>query len=204
MPTVLEETTLEETTEALIEGCRRGQPEAFRALFEIYKDRIYSVALRYSGDATLAEDIAQETFVKLFSTIGSFRGDAKFESWLYRLVVNSCFDHKRKTRRLMPLFDGLRCLLRTSSASALEEIVRHETSLQLQSAISGLAAEQRMMIVLRYTQGLSYEEIAEVMGCSPGTVGSRLNRLHKLLESRLARMAQAKEKLKGKHDVRLS
>jgi RNA polymerase sigma-70 factor (ECF subfamily) len=192
---------LEETAEELIEGCRRGHPEAFRALFEMYKDRVYSVALRYSGDATLAQDIAQETFVKLFSTIGSFRGDSRFESWLYRLVVNSCFDHKRKARRLMPLFDGLRSVLRTSSASALDEIVRHETSVRLQSEIARLPPQQRMIIVLRYTQGLSYEEIAEVMGCSAGTVGSRLNRLHKLLESRLSRLASPKGKTKGKHDA---
>ncbi len=190
MPTAV----LEETAEELIEGCRLGQPEAFRALFEMYKDRVYSVALRYSGDATLAQDIAQETFVKLFSTIGSFRGDSRFESWLYRLVVNSCFDHKRKARRLMPLFDGLRSMLRAPSASALDEMVRSERSVQLQSAIAALPPEQRMVIVLRYTQGLSYEEIAEIMGCSAGTVGSRLNRLHKLLEARLSRSAGSKGK----------
>lgn len=192
---------LEETGEELIEGCRRGHPEAFRALFEMYKDRVYSVALRYSGDATLAQDIAQETFVKLFSTIGSFRGDSRFESWLYRLVVNSCFDHKRRSRRLMPLFDGLRSVLRASSASALDEMVRNETSVQLQSVIAGLPPDQRMIIVLRYTQGLSYDEIAEVMGCSAGTVGSRLNRLHKLIESRISRLARAKGKTKGTHDA---
>jgi len=183
---------LEETGEELIESCRRGDPEAFRALFEMYKDRVYSVALRYSGDATLAQDIAQETFVKLFSTIGSFRGDSRFESWLYRLVVNSCFDHKRRTRRLMPLFDGLRSVLRTPSASALDEMLRNETSVQLKSVIASLPPDQRMVIVLRYTQGLSYDEIAEIMGCSAGTVGSRLNRVHKLLETRLARLAGTK------------
>jgi len=183
---------LEETGEELIESCRRGDPEAFRALFEMYKDRVYSVALRYSGDATLAQDIAQETFVKLFSTIGSFRGDSRFESWLYRLVVNSCFDHKRRTHRLMPLFDGLRSVLRTPSASALDEMLRNETSVQLKSVIASLPPDQRMVIVLRYTQGLSYDEIAEIMGCSAGTVGSRLNRVHKLLETRLARLAGTK------------
>jgi RNA polymerase sigma-70 factor, ECF subfamily len=183
---------LEETGEELIESCRRGDPDAFRALFETYKDRVYSVALRYSGNATLAQDIAQETFLKLFSTIGSFRGDSRFESWLFRLVVNSCFDHKRRTRRLMPLFDGLRSILRAPSASALDEMVRSETSVQLKSVIASLPPEQRMVIVLRYTQGLSYEEIAEIMGCSPGTVGSRLNRVHKLLEARLARLSGTK------------
>ncbi len=83
-------------------------------------------------------------------------------------------------------------MLRAPSASALDEMVRSERSVQLQSAIAALPPEQRMVIVLRYTQGLSYEEIAEIMGCSAGTVGSRLNRVHKLLEARLARLAGTK------------
>src|SRR5580658_5102443 len=101
-----------ETANQLIEQCRRGDPDAFRALFEKYKDTVYSVALRYSGDAAVAQDIAQDTFLKLFSAIGSFRGDSSFESWLYRMVVNSCFDQKRKTRRLAPLLQGVVDLLR--------------------------------------------------------------------------------------------
>src|SRR5271155_2580828 len=73
--------------ESVIEACRRGDYDAFRALFEAYKDRIYSIALRYSGDAATAMDIAQETFLKLLSSIQDFRGRASFESWLYRVVV---------------------------------------------------------------------------------------------------------------------
>ena len=117
------ETGLDETGDAqLIEACRRRDPEAFRSLFERYKDRVYSVALRYCGDASLAQDIAQETFIKLFSAIGSFRGDSRFESWLYRLVVNSCFDHKRKSRRLFPLVDGF---LGHSARSRTQRSGRH-------------------------------------------------------------------------------
>src|SRR5438105_13824068 len=96
---------LEETGNELIEACQRGESDAFRALFERYKDTVYSIALRFSGDPAVAQDIAQDTFLKLFSAIGSFRGDANFDSWLYRLVANSCFDHKRKTRRLMPMVE---------------------------------------------------------------------------------------------------
>src|SRR2546425_8393608 len=103
---------LEETGRELVEGCQRGEREAFRALFEKHKDKVYSIALRYCGDVDAAMDIAQETFLKLFSSIRSFRGDSGFESWLYRLVVNSCFDQRRKTRRMMPLFDELLDALR--------------------------------------------------------------------------------------------
>ncbi len=177
---------MEETNEELVEACRRGEPDAFRALFESYKDRVYSLALRYCGDSALAQDIAQETFIKLFASIGHFRGDSKFESWLYRLVVNNCFDHRRKSRRLTPLFDRLRSILRSPSASALDEVMQTQMNGRIHSAVSALPPDQRMAVVLRYTQGLSYEEIAGITGCSPGTVGSRLNRAHKQLESRLS------------------
>jgi RNA polymerase sigma-70 factor, ECF subfamily len=180
---------LEETDNDVIEACRRGESDAFRALFERYKDKVYTIALRYSGDATVAQDIAQETFLKLFAGIGRFRGDASFDSWLYRLIVNSCFDQKRKTRRLTPLIGEFLDLIRAPGQSALDDMMRAEMSARLRSVVAGLPPEERMLIVLRYTQGLSYEELGEVMGCSQGTIGSRLNRIHKVLEKRLLRLA---------------
>src|SRR5580692_10022536 len=163
---VLNQTEEAETGNELIEGCRRGDPDAFRALFEKYKDTVYSIALRYSGDATVAQDIAQDTFLKLFSTVGSFRGDSNFESWLYRIVVNSCFDQKRKTRRLTPLLDEVLAVLRTPDLSVLDEVLRSEMSTHVRSAIDSLAPDQRMVVVLRYTQCLSYDDIAGRLGCS--------------------------------------
>src|SRR3954451_13805398 len=108
---------LEETDHQLIEECQRGQPDAYRALFEKYKDTVYSVALRFSGDPAVAQDIAQDTFLKLFSAIGTFRGDSNFESWLYRLVVNCCFDQKRRARRWAPLMDELLSVVRAPDIS---------------------------------------------------------------------------------------
>jgi RNA polymerase sigma-70 factor (ECF subfamily) len=180
---------LEQTERELIEACQRGEREAFRELFERHKDKVYSIALRYGGDATIAMDIAQDAFLKLFSGIRSFRGDSSFESWLYRLVVNSCFDQKRKTRRLMPLVDGLLDALQSPGASALDEMMRSELSSRVRAVVESLPPDQRMVIVLRYTQGLSYDEIAVILGCSTGTIASRLNRVHKLLERRLSRLA---------------
>jgi RNA polymerase sigma-70 factor (ECF subfamily) len=183
---------LEDTEKELIEGCQRGEPEAFRALFEKHKDAVYSIALRYSGDPAIAQDIAQDTFLKLFSTIESFRGDSNFESWLYRIVVNSCFDQKRKTRRFAPLLDEVLAALRTPDVSVLDEVLRSEMSTSVRSVVDSLAPDQRMVIVLRYTQGLSYDEIAAILGCAAGTVASRLNRAHKVLERRLSRIAGMK------------
>jgi RNA polymerase sigma-70 factor (ECF subfamily) len=176
---------LEGTDHELLEGCRRGEPEALRELFESHKDKVYSIALRYSGDSAVAMDIAQDVFLKLFSAIHNFRGGANFDSWLYRIVVNSCLDQKRRTRRLIPLVDGLLDALQSPGASALDQVVRSELSSRLRSAVARLPAEQRIVIVLRYTQGLSYDEIAEILGCSTGTVASRLNRIHKTLGRRL-------------------
>jgi RNA polymerase sigma-70 factor (ECF subfamily) len=183
-----------ETGKDLIEGCQRGDPESFRALFEKHKDMVYSVALRYCGNAVVAQDIAQDTFLKLFSAIGSFRGDSSFDAWLYRMVVNSCFDQKRRTRRLAPLLDEVLAALQTPDVSALDEVLRTEMSEHIKSVVESLAPDQRMVVVLRYTQGLSYEEIAEILGCASGTIASRLNRAHKVLQRRLWRLAGDKRK----------
>ena len=123
--------------------------------------------------------------MKLFSGIHGFRGDSSFEAWLYRIVVNSCFDHKRKTRRFMPMVDELLDGLRAPGKSALDEMLRSELSGRVRSAVAGLPPDQRIVIVLRYTQGLTYDQIAEILGCSTGTVASRLNRAHKILGRRL-------------------
>ena len=176
---------LEETDKDLLEGCQRGEPQALRALFERYKDKVYSIAVRYSGDRTVAMDIAQDAFLKLFSGIHGFRGDSGFDAWLYRIVVNSCFDQKRKTRRLTPMVDELLNGLAAPGRSALDEVLRSELNGRVRSAVACLPPEQRIVIVLRYTQGLSYDEIAEILGCSSGTVASRLNRAHKILGRRL-------------------
>jgi RNA polymerase sigma-70 factor, ECF subfamily len=179
---------LERTERELVAACQRGDREAFRALFEQHKDRVYSIALRYSGDPAAAMDIAQDTFLKLFSRIGDFRGDSKLETFLYRLVVNGCFDRKRKDRRLLPLVDEWAGTLHAKEASPSEELLRSERDSSVRAAVEKLTPDLRMVIVLRYTEGLAYDEIGEALGCSVGTVASRLNRAHRLLERRLSHL----------------
>ena len=157
----------------------------FRALFEKHKDRVYSIALRYSGDPAAAMDIAQDTFLKLMSRADQYRGEASFESWLYRIGVNACLDHRRSNRRWQPLVDGFLDLFRAPKESALDDLLKDEMRQQVQDVVARLPPEQKMVVILRYTEGLQYEEIAEVLGCSKGTVASRLNRAHKVLERRL-------------------
>jgi RNA polymerase sigma-70 factor (ECF subfamily) len=183
------EMVAEGTERELVQACQRGEREAFRALFEQYKNKVYSIALRFSADDATAMDIAQDTFVKLFSCIRDFRGDSSFETWIYRLVVNSCMDHRRRAWRVLPLADRFQQTLRIPGDS-LTDLLRSERGGQVRAAVERLTPDLRMVIVLRYTEGLSYEQIAEVLGCSLGTVASRLNRAHKRLEQRLSRVVK--------------
>jgi len=169
----------------LIQACRRGEPDAFRALFEAHKDKVYSIALRFTGDRSLAMDVAQDTFLKLFSSLGEFRGDSAFSTWVYRLVVNACLDHKRRSWRLAPLAGELIAVLR-APGNSLDALLHSEMRDRVRAAVETLSPDMRMVVVLRYTEGLSYDQIAEVMGCSAGTVASRLNRAHKALERKLS------------------
>jgi RNA polymerase sigma-70 factor (ECF subfamily) len=188
--TGLDSMVLESNDRDVVEACRRGDPDAFRVLFETHKDRIYSIALRYSGDAAVAMDIAQETFLKLLSCIHDYRGEANFETWLYRVVVNKCLDHHRRGRRLMPLVNDFLNLIRTTGETVLHQLLRTEFEENVQHVVKTLSPEQRIVVVLRYTEGLSYEEIAGILGCSTGTVGSRLSRAHRVLERRLSHLRQ--------------
>jgi len=181
---------LEGNDREVIAACRRGERDAFRALFETYQDRVYSIALRYSGERATALDIAQDVFLKLLSGIHrfkggqAFQGEAGFDAWLYRVVVNCCLDRQRRSRMLMfveDFFDSLR----GSDCTVLQDLMREEMQQHVQGAVAKLSPEHRLVVVLRYTEGLSYDEIAAALGCSPGTVASRLNRAHKILERRL-------------------
>lgn len=181
----------------VVEACQRGDEEAFRVLFETHKDRVYSIALRYAGDSAAAMDIAQDTFLKLLSSIRQFRGEASFESWLYRLVVNACLDYHRRRRRFLPLLeDGLEEALdvfRSRDESALHDLLREEQEERVQQVVAQLPEEQRIVVVMRYTEGLSYEEIADALGCRRGTVASRLNRAHRALERRLSNLRKVRQ-----------
>ena len=168
----------------VIAACQLGDRDALRTLFEIYKDRVYSIAM-YSlgGTETMAADVTQQVFVKLMTRINQFRGQSEFATWLYRLVVNTCRDEQRKTRRFIPLADA--SIPAISNQSPRAEYARKDLSMRVQIAVAQLKPKLRWPILLRYVEDLSYEEIASVLGCSKGTVASRLNRGHKALARRL-------------------
>lgn len=173
----------------LVESCQRGDREAFRLLFEGYKDKVYSVALYFfGGDEALASDVTQQVFLKLFTRIGQFRRESEFSTWLYRLTTNACIDEQRRRKKFDPMTDALTATLPRARGSAEDRLARREVRDELQSAIAALKPKLRIAILLKYFEELSYAEIADALGCSQGTVASRINRGHKILARRLGHL----------------
>ena len=173
----------------VIEACQQGDRAAFQLLFETYKDKVFSIAVYSSGgDRAVADDVTQQIFLKLFTAIRQFRGESEFTTWLYRLVVNACLDERRRRRRLLPW--GETAAMRNPSEKKPQEkqYARLEIAEAVREAIGELKPKFRLPILLKYIEGLSYEEIASVMGCSKGTVASRLNRGHSQLAKRLSHL----------------
>lgn len=173
----------------VIEACQQGDRDAFRVLFETYRDRVYSIAV-YSvgGDSSIADDVTQQIFLKLFTAIKQFRGDSEFTTWLYRLVVNACMDERRRRRRLLSWGETFAMHDPADKKPQEKQYAQSEVAEAVRMAISQLKPKFRMPILLKYMEGLSYEEIANVMGCSKGTVASRLNRGHGQLARTLSHL----------------
>ena len=174
-----------EISSAIIESCRSGDRDAFRALYDMYKDQVYSISLYFfHGDPAVAGDITQQVFLKLITNIGQFRGDAEFSTWLYRLVVNACMDAARRYKPGAAISDRhLEAL--TAPDSPEEDYARTQMATSVRAAVSTLPPKFRIAVLLRYFEDLSYEQMSKALNCSMGTVASRLNRGHKILAERL-------------------
>ena len=175
----------------ILEACRRGDRDAFRALYEAHKDRVYSIAYHFfHRDADAAGEVTQQVFLKLMREIPRFRGDAAFSTWLYRLVVNACVDRSRRRRH--DVSEDPVVLDRVAARGSHEELfARHEVAVSVQRAIAALPAKLRAAILLRYFEDLSYADMAAALNCSIGTVASRLSRGHRLLAKTLAPIRSA-------------
>jgi len=171
---------------------RSGTPEAFRPLYERYKDKVHNTAYRITGDATLAADVVHDVFVRVYERLEQFSFRSRFSSWLYRVAVNLATDAVRRRSRERWLFAG-RLGSRESAGGVFpaaedgpaDAAESAETAEGVARAVAELSLKLREVVVLRYFEGLSYEEIAEVLGKSLGTVKSRLNRAHRKLGEKL-------------------
>lgn len=172
----------------LVERCRKQDPEAQRRLFQRYRSRVFRLAMFMSRNSADAAEITQDVFFNVYSGLPRFRGEATFDTWLYRIVRNACRDHARKSRRFL-LLDSAFWSSRTSQVVAPEHGAPSNGAREVvRSAIASLPEKFRIPVVLRYVEDLSYEEISEVLDCPPGTVAARLSRAHKMLAGKLARL----------------
>ena len=183
----------------LIERSRRGEVAAFDLLVHRYEKQVYNTAYRLTGSYDDASDIAQEAFVRAWSNLRSFRGDAAFSTWIFRIVTNIFLDERKRARSrphrsledVMALDENVVTRqFEDTGPSPQDRIETHERQELMERAIAGLPEAQRVMVVLYHTQGRSYEEIAEIMKLPMGTVKSRLNRARLALKSRLAPVAE--------------
>lgn len=167
---------------AAIASARKGDARAFNQLVQLYQSMAYNLAYRILGDADAAADATQDAFVSAFKAMRKFRGGS-FKAWILRIVTNACYDQLRsKKRRPTESLDDLEIdadyvgYLRDDGELPDEAYERRELNQALQAGILSLPMDQRAVLVLSDMQGLSYQEIAETMGLSLGTVKSRLSR----------------------------
>lgn len=168
----------------IVAACRSGDRDAFRALYDIYKDRVYSIALYFCDrDPAAASDVTQQVFLKLMTSIGQFRGDSEFSTWLYRLVVNACMDAGR--RRKSDGVSSAHLEMFAGPESQERDYAREQMAKSVRAAIAALPPKFRIAVLLRHFEDLSYEQMARALHCSMGTVASRLSRGHRMLAERL-------------------
>jgi len=167
--------------------------DALAALYERYSGRVFNVAWRVTGDWNRAQDVTQDVFLTLQDRIASWRGDAALGSWLYRLAVNRAIDHRRREQRRPawrmgddPLEEEVRRPRgEQAQAESGHPMEQEGEAAKVHEALQKLTPKLRAVLVLRYLEGLSYEELSEVLSCSLGTVKSRMNRAHRALKAAL-------------------
>lgn len=172
----------------LLTACRNGDRDAMRELYVENQRRVFSVAMNYfGGRREIAEDITQRVFLKLLYEL-DFHGGSQFTTWLYRVTINACTDEARKMNRFVDLAGMFG--IGEPRASGVQQLMAEtgEVCDTVARAVSTLRPKLRVPIVLKYSEGLSYQEIADVIGCSTGTVASRLNRGHKALAAKLGHL----------------
>jgi len=183
-----------ELSTEIIESCRSGDRNAFRVLYDIYKDRVYSISLYFfHGDPVAASDVTQQVFLKLITSIRKFRGEAEFSTWLYRLVVNTCMDAARSRKADAIISDRSHMEAFAAPGSQEEDYARAQAANSVRAAVSALPPKFRIAVLMRYFDDLSYEQMAKALQCSMGTVASRLSRGHKILAERLRGVIDAKD-----------
>ena len=169
----------------LVERARKGDQDAFSQLVQENQDRIYSLALYMTGNPDDGCELAQEAFLRAWRSLPSFQGESSFSTWLYRLAKNLCIDFLRREKRRRAAAATISlddenspwpAQIPDQHSTPESELERQELQRAVRSGLAKLSAEHRAVLTLRELSGLSYEEIADVLGLETGTVKSRIAR----------------------------
>jgi RNA polymerase sigma-70 factor, ECF subfamily len=178
----------------LVAAAQRGDRDAFKTLFERYHRRAYALALGVIRHPDDALDVVQEAFIKAHRYLDKFEGNASFYTWLYRIVMNLAIDHLRKHRRVKPVEldetriepDGDEPLLpRILGGNPGQALMDKQIRTRIDQALDQLSENHRSVLVMRELEGLSYEDMAQAMSCSKGTIMSRLFHARRNMQKQL-------------------
>ena len=179
--------------EELVARSMAGDADSFNELVRRWERPIYALAYRQIGREEDARDVCQETFLRAYRALNGFRGQAKFSSWLYRIALNLCRDWMRRDRRtpLVPVPDDMDlaelAAVRGPAETIEDHVARKDLARTVERAMARLPEEQRTAILLKEYHGLTFQEIADVVGCPLSTVKTRLYQGLVVLRRELAR-----------------
>lgn len=173
--------------ENIIARARRGDADAFEQLVVAYRDQVFRLALRMCGSEADADEVAQEAFLSAWKALPNFRGESQFSTWLYQLTTHAAIDLMRWEKRQIAAADITEVSAADPAPSPQQQAEQSEQREIVRDAILQLAPEQREVVVLRFMEELSYEEIGAVLKLPSGTVKSRLNRAKAQLKEILSK-----------------
>ena len=177
----------------LIAECLKGDTLAFGELIRRYQDRLFNMVYRVVGNVEDAQDIVQDTFLNAYRSLNSFKGDAEFFTWLYRIAWNTAVSLKRKQKAALSLHgsrngqSGIDPLDGSESSQPGHALEKAEQETRIQAALNRLSPEHRAVLILKEMEGQRYEDIAEILGVPVGTIRSRLHRARMELRDILER-----------------